>query len=436
MSIEILILLLLIIANGVFSMSEAAVISARKARLQQRAEEGSPGAQAALKLTEDPGRFLSTVQIGITLIGILSGAFGGSAVAESIAPLFLSIPALAPYSGALSITLVVLLVTYLSLVIGELVPKQLALNDPEKIASFIARPMNTLSTLTAPVVSLLTWSTNLVLRLIGARKSEEPPVTQEEVEIMLEQGAQAGVFESVEHELVANVFRLSDRRVRAVMTPRTDMTWLDLDDPIDVTLKKMVESTYTYFPVFQKDMQHLAGVVSVKDIWARQVAGEPFDLRAVLLDPLVIPSGTPALKALESFRDSGEPIALLLDEHGDIEGLVTLSDLLEAIVGEIAEDDETTQETAVQREDGSWLFDGLADIDQVEDMLDAEIFPVEERGDYETLGGFVMMRIGRIPTTGDHFEWQGVSFEVLDMDGRRVDKVLVRRLQTGTDSKD
>lgn len=434
---EVIILLLLIIANGVFSMSEAAVISSRKTRLQQRADEDDAGAKAALAIAEEPARFLSTVQIGITLIGILSGAFGGSAVAEDVVePLIQQIPALEPYSEGISVALVVIVVTYLSLVIGELVPKQLALNNAESIAALVARPMNMLTRITSPIVALLTTSTNLLLRLLQVQESEEPPVTQEEVEIMFEQGAVAGVFAAAQQDIVTNLLRLGDQRVRAVMTPRTDMTWLDLDDSEETHRLKITSSGYNYYPVFQKDMQHFVGVVSVKDLWAQQTAGKPLDLRAIVTEPLMIPSSTPALKALAAFRESGKPVALLLDEQGDIEGLVTQVDLLEALVGDIAEGTESPADSVKQREDGSWLLDGLLSINEVEDVLDADVFPEEEHSDYDTLGGFVMMRVGRVPSTGDRFDWLEHTFEVVDMDGRRVDKVLVKRQPATIDSKD
>lgn len=435
MSTEIVILLLLILANGVFAMAEAAVISSRKTRLQQRAEEGDAGARAALTIAEEPTRFLSTVQIGITLIGILSGAFGGSAVAESVVePLLVQVPVLEPYSEGLSVAIVVLIITYLSLVIGELVPKQLALNNAEGIASLVARPMNVLTKITSPVVAVLTASTNLVLRLLQVRESTEPPVTQEEVEIMFEQGAEAGVFQLAQQDIVANTLRLGDQRVRAVMTPRTDMIWLDLDDSADAIREKVAASQHTYYPVFQKDMQHFIGVVSIKDLWLQVIQGKLLDLHTLTTEPLVIPSSAPALAAYEGFRKSGKPIVMLLDEHGDIEGLVTMADLFEAVVGEISASSGIPDLSSVQRDDGSWLLDGLLTIDEVEDLLDEDIFPDDERSDYDTLGGFVMMRIGRIPSPADNFEWEGLAFEVMDMDGRRVDKVLVKRVISETTS--
>jgi putative hemolysin len=421
-TVELVFLLLLSVANGVFAMSEAAMISARKTRLQQRAEAGDAGARAALKLAESPNRFLSTVQIGITLIGILSGAFGGSTLAQNLAPIFEQIPVLAPYSEALSVVVIVLFITYLSLVIGELVPKRLALNNPEGIAAAVARPMSFLSKITSPIVSFLGISSDLVLRLLGVKLSDEPPITEEEVKIILEQGEEAGVFEEAEREIMTNVFRLGDWRVHSVMTPRTDIVWLDLDDSPEANRKKITESRHIAYPVFKKDRQHLMGIVSVKDLWAQDI--QTMNLQAALTQPLFIPANTPSLKALELFRQSGTHMGIVIDEHGDPEGIVTLTDLIEAIIGDIASEHSESQ--AVQREDGSWLLDGLMNIHEAEEILEMDIFPDNERSNYQTVGGFVMMRVGRIPLTGDHFEWNELRFEVMDMDGRRVDKVMVK----------
>lgn len=428
-SVEIVFLLLLTVANGVFAMSEAAMISARKTLLQQRAEAGDAGASAALQLVESPSRFLSTVQIGITLIGILSGAFGGSTLAQNLAPVFERIPLLAPYSQVLSVAIIVLFITYLSLVIGELVPKRLALNNAERIAAAVARPMSLLSRITAPVVSLLGFSSDLVLRLLGVKLSDEPPITEEEVKIILEQGEEAGVFEETEREIMTNVFRLGDWRVHSIMTPRTDIVWLDLDDSPEINRKKIAESHHTSYPVFQKDRQHLMGIVSIKNLWTQEAVGQTMDLQGALTQPLFIPANTPALNALELFRQSGMYVGIVIDEHGDLEGLVTMTDLIEAIIGDIATEHGESQ--AVQREDGSWLLDGLMNIHKVEEILEMDIFPDDERSDYQTVGGFVMMRVGRIPSTGDHFEWNELRFEVIDMDGRRVDKVLITLTEPG-----
>jgi len=426
-SVEIVFLLLLTVANGIFAMSEAAMISARKTRLQQRAEAGDAGARTALQLAESPNRFLSTVQIGITLIGILSGAFGGSTLAQKLAPVFEQIPALAPYSEALSVAVIVLFITYLSLVIGELVPKRLALNNAEGIAAAVARPMSFLSKITSPVVSLLGISSDLILRLLGVKPSDEPPITEEEVKIILEQGEEAGVFEEAEREIMTNVFRLGDWRAHSIMTPRTDIVWLDLDDSAEINRKKIIESRHTSYPVFQKDRQHLLGIISIKDLWAQEAKGQPMNLQTALTQPLFIPGNTQALKALALFRESGTHIGIVMNEHGDPEGIVTMIDIIEAIIGDIAPTADDA--TAVQREDGSWLLDGLVNLHEAEEILELDIFPDDERSDYQTLGGFVMMRVGRIPSTGDHFEWNNLRFEVMDMDGRRVDKVMISTIE-------
>lgn len=426
MTAEFIFILLLIIANGIFAMSEAAMISARRARLQQRAEEGSAGAAAALKLSDEPDRFLSTVQIGITLIGILSGAVGGSTLARSVEPAIRSIPALAAQSEAISVFVVVLFITFLSLVIGELVPKRLALNNAESIASLVARPMQVLSALTAPVVGLLSFSTRVVLLLLGVRPSEEPPVTEEEVRIMLEQGAEAGVFASSEQKMVENIFRLADWRTSAVMTPYTEVEWLDIDDPTSEIIRQVSRSRFFAYPVYQGDHRNMLGVVLLEDLWMQLASSQPLDLRAALKPPLVLPENALAMSALEQFRETGQRLALVIDEHGSISGVVTPQDILEAVLGDLPTEAEAR---VTRREDGSWLMDGMLHIDAVEDLLnDKSLFPPDERGDYQTLGGFVMMRIGRIPQAADHFDWNGMRFEVMDMDGRRVDKILVSRL--------
>lgn len=422
MSLEFLFVLILIVANGVFAMSEAAMISARRARLQQRAEEGDSGAATALKMIEEPSRFLSTVQIGITLIGILSGAVGGSALAENIQPLLENIPPLRPHSAALSVLLVVLLITYLSLVIGELVPKRLALNNAEGIAAVVARPMGLLSRLTAPAVAVLTFSTRLVLMLLGVRPSDDPPVTEEEVRIMLEEGAEAGVFEVDEQQMVENIFRLADWRTSAVMTPYTEVIWLDINAPADETIALISRSRFVAYPVFQHDPRTPLGVVMLEDLWAQLASAQPLDLKAALKPPLYIPENALALRALDLFRQTRQRLALVIDEHGSVSGVITPQDILESVMTDLENEAEAE---IVRRADNSWLVDGMMNIDEFEDYLDLDIFPEEERGDYDTIGGFVMMRIGRIPQTADQFTWNGLNFEVMDMDGRRVDKVLV-----------
>ena len=425
MTLEILTILLLTIANGIFSMSEMAIVSARKARLQEQAEQGNAGAKAALKLANSPNRFLSTVQVGITLIGTLAGAFGGAALAKPLAAYLALIPALKSSSEAIAFGLVVVLISYLSLILGELVPKQLALKSPEKIAAAIAAPMQLVEKLMAPIVSLLSFSTELVLKLLRANKpSDEPLVTEEEIKVLVRQGAAAGMFDVAEQDMVERVFHLGDQHVNALMTPRPDIVWIDLDDSAEVTRQKLVDSQHSRIPVCQETLDNILGVAHVSDILARSLLDQPIDLPTLLRQPLLIPETTHALRVLELFKQSGTHIALIVDEYGVIQGLVTLNDVMEVIIGDVPAED-NPEANAIQREDGSWLLDGMLSIAELKEIFKFDELPHEESGKYQTLAGFVIMQLGRIPRSTDHFEWLGFRFEVIDMDGNRVDKVLV-----------
>jgi putative hemolysin len=425
LSLEVFFVVALILVNGVLAMAEMAVVSARKIRLQQRASEGDEKARAALFLAEDPGDFLSTVQIGISLVGILAGAFGGATIAEQLAARLSEILWLAPYSEALSVGVVVLAITYLSLVFGELVPKRLALNNAERTAATLAGPMRTLARLTSPAVRLLSFSTDLVLRLLGAKKSNEPLVTEEEVRVMIEQGTEAGVFEAAEQDMVAGVFRLGDRRVGTLITPRTEIVWLDLEDPPEVNQRKIIESVHSIFPVAEGSLDNVLGVVLAKDLLVSSLEGRPVILKDLLREPLYVPENMAALKALELLRAARLPMALVIDEYGGLQGMVTLNDILQAIVGEVSAPGEGEEPGIIQREDGSWLLDGMLPVDEFAELFDLDELPEIETAQYQTLGGFVMSHLGRIPTPGDHFEWADLRIEVMDMDGFRVDKVLV-----------
>ncbi len=424
---EIVIILVLILLNGVLAMSEISVVSARKARLQQRAEEGDSGAAAALELANSPGRFLSTVQIGITLVGIFAGAFGGATIARPLGDNLAQIPVLEPYSDAISVAAVVLLITYLNLVLGELAPKQIGLNNSEKIASRVAPLMKVLARIAGPVVSFLTFSTDLILRLLGIRQSNEPAVTEEEVRILIAQGAETGVFEPIEQEMVRHVFRLSDRRVNSLMTPRPEIIWLDIEDTPEEIRNNVIVSDHSQLPVAAGDLDHLLGYVRVTDLMVQCVEGRPMDIQSALQPALFIPESMPAFDVLEKFKETGSQIAFAIDEYGGIQGLVTLRDILEAIVGDIPEADEEEDPDIVQREDGSWLLDGMLPIDEFRELFDLEELPGEEEHYYQTLGGFVMTMLGRIPSPSDNFEWGDLRIEVLDMDGNRIDKLLVAR---------
>jgi len=422
---EVLFILLLVVANGVFALSEMAVVSARKVRLQQWANEGNTNARTALELANAPTRFLSTVQVGITLIGILAGALGGATIAKKIALLLSQIRLLAPYSQAIGLGIVVVSITYLSLIIGELVPKRVALNNPERIAATIATPMRALSALASPVVHLLSTSTEVALRLLGIKPSLEPQVTEEEIRVLIKQGTEAGTFEVAEQDMVQRVFRLGDRQVSGLMTPRLEIVWLDLEDLAENNRHKMARSAHSRFPVCQGGLDNVIGVVQVKDLLARSLAGEVIDLTAALQTPLFVPESMPALNVLELFKKSGTHTALVVDEYGVVQGLVTLNDILEAIVGDIPSVDELAEPQVVQREDGSWLLDGLLPVEDFFELFNIQALADEQRGNYQTLGGFVTTHLGRIPAAADHFEWRKLRFEVMDMDGNRVDKVLI-----------
>jgi putative hemolysin len=429
-ALEILFILLLVIANGVFSGSEIAVVSARKVRLEQLADRGNRGARIALRLVNAPNDFLSTVQIGITLIGILSGAVGGATIAQRLKTIFDNVPALQTYSESISVAIVVSIITYFSLVIGELVPKRIALNDPERLACTIAPPMRFLSRLTAPIVHILGISTDALLNLLGIKASNEPEITEEEIKVLIRQGAASGVFEETEHEIVQRVFRLGDRPVKAIMTPRTEITWLDIESSIEENLQEVQHSNHSRFPVGRDSLDNCLGIVRGSHLLSEYLSNQVVNLEGILQPPLYVAEGTRALNVLEQFRQTGVHIALVTDEYGGIEGLVTLNDLMEAIVGDLPSVEDQEDPLIVQREDGSWLLDGSLDINDFADLVKKESLLEEATGSFHTVGGFVMHCLGHIPHSGEHFEWSGLRLEVVDMDGIRIDKILVTPLAT------
>ena len=446
--IEGLLILVLIIANGIFSGSEIAVVSARKVRLEQQAERGNRKAGAALKLANAPNDFLSTVQIGITLIGILSGAVGGATIAQRLEPLLASVPWIGRSSAeGLSVALVVGVITYLSLVIGELVPKRIALNDPEAIACAVAGPMRALSRFSAPVVRLLGSSTETLLRLMGIRDSGEPDLTEDEIKALIRQGAEAGVFDQAEHSMVQRVFRLGDRPIRSLMTPRTEISWLDAEASPLEQLETVIGSNHSRLPVGRGSLDACEGVLRTSHFLVAErlsrtgrdpsetaaspqpEAGGPVVLGPLLQPPLYVAETMRALAVIERFRESGSHIALVTDEFGGIEGLVTVTDLMEAIVGDLPSAEDEEDPSVVQREDGSWLVDGLLEFEFFKELVGRSSLAGEGSGDFHTLGGFAMHHLGHIPRSGEHFQIDGLRIEILDMDGNRVDKVLVSVLQ-------
>jgi putative hemolysin len=426
--VDILLIFLLIVLNGLFAMSEIALISARKTRLQHWAEEGRKGAARALQMANEPSHFLSTVQVGITLIGILNGAIGESAIADRLHDQIAQIPDLAPYSKPLSVGLMVLIVTYFSLIIGELVPKRLAMRNPEPIASFFSGPMRLLSIVAFPLVKLLSLSTELMLKLFGRKKGKEPSITEEEIQVLLEQGTEEGVFEPAEHELVSNIFRLDDRTIASVMTLRKDMFFLDLEDSFEENREKLVRSHYSRFPLCRGGFDQIVGILRAKELLNNQMSGTPLDLTALAKPPMYVLANISLMHFLQECKKNRAHFALVVDEYGDVEGLVTLNDVMEAIVGDIASEDLAEEPMMVQRGDGSWLIDGMMPVDKFKDLLDVDGLPDEAKGHFHTVGGFVMQHMGRVPAAADSFEWEGLRIEVVDMDKNRVDKLLVSKL--------
>jgi putative hemolysin len=427
--IEIIILLVLIFANGIFSGTELAVVSARRGRLQQRAEEGDVGAAAAIKLQEDPNRFLSSVQIGITLIGTLTGVFGGASIANTLEVPLRSIPLLAPYAPSIALTTVVLIITYLTLVLGELVPKRLALQNAERIAGAMARPMTLIARISSPVIWLLSFSTQLVLRLLGQGAVAEERVTEEDIRQMVREGAEGGEVEPHEQQIIERLFLATDRAVRHIMTPRRDVYMLEAEATLGQVMPDLIESGFSRFPVYEKEPDKIVGMVHVRDMLKLlQTDGRDVTVRNAMSPPLYVPENSQAMALLPIFRKSQRHMAIVVGELGGIEGVVTLEDVLEEIVGEIPDEyDELDDPSIVRREDGSLLVDGVLPIDEVRTLLKVEELPGEQTYRFDTLAGFVISLIGHIPTVGEYVEWQHWKFEVVDMDGLRVDKVLIQR---------
>lgn len=420
---EILLILLLVLLNGVFAMSEMAIVSARKARLQHQANRGNRKARVALELALAPDRILSTVQVGITLVGILAGAIGGVTLSDNMGAWLAGIPFLAPWSDVLGMVLVVMGITYLSLVLGELVPKRIALNHPEWIACRVAGPMKAVSLLAWPLVRLLELSTRAVLFVIRTPQGNDPPVTEEEIQVILEQATHHGVLNPVEHAMVTNVFRLEDQHVGSLLTPRHAVTWLDTNLPLAALQQQVREFRFTMYPVCRGRLDDALGFVEARDLLVLDPDTPP-DWNRLVVEPLLIPETLPALDVLETFRRRRARIALVIDEYGAVEGLVSLSDLLEAIVGDPPSARGDTDRDGVTT-GNTWLLEGSTLLDEIQDRLPRGSFPDSERGQYHTLAGFVLARLGHIPAEGESFSWRGTRFVVLRMHGIRIGQVQV-----------
>lgn len=424
---EVALLLVLILLNGVFAMSEIALVTARKARLQKYIEEGDAAAVAAVKLGEDPTRFLSTIQIGITSIGVLNGIVGEAALARPFAIWMEELGVGQPLSGYLATGLVVVTITYFSIVLGELVPKRLGQLSPENTARLVARPMTWLASLTKPFVRLLSGSTHLVLRLMGVRDNGAPKVTEEEIHAMLAEGSDAGVIERHEHQMVRNVFRLDDRQITSLMVPRSELVYLDVDTPWEENLRIIEASERSRFPVVRGGLDNILGVVNARQLLTATLRGKVPDLTKNLQAPVYLPESLTGMELLENIRASGVQLTFIIDEYGEVQGIVTLQDVMEAITGEF-KPNKAEDAWAVQREDGSWLLDGLIPVPELKDRLELRSVPEEEKERYHTLSGMMMLLMGKVPQTADKVEWAGWSLEIVDMDGKRIDKVLACRL--------
>lgn len=424
---EIFILIALIILNGAFAMSEIALVTARRARLAKLAEEGDASAAVAIKLGEEPTRFLSTIQIGITSIGILNGIVGEAALASPLATWLQALGVAQRPSEIGATVLVVVVITYVSIVVGELVPKRIGQINPEGIARLVAKPMNTLSIVSRPFVRLLSTSTALLLRIMGQRDEKGPGVTEEEIHALLEEGSEAGIIEKNEHAMVRNVFRLDDRQIGSLMVPRSDIVWLDVNRPLEENLARMAESDHSRFPVCRGGLDDILGIISSKQLFNQTLKGGKADFTRQLQSPVYVPESLTGMELLDQFRASSSRMVFVIDEYGEVQGMVTLQDVMEAVTGEF-QPHRLEDAWAVQREDGSWLLDGLIPLPELKDRLELKSAPEEDKGRYHTLSGMIMWLLGRLPRTGDVTVWEQWRLEVVDLDGKRIDKILASRI--------
>ena len=432
---QILLLLTLIIINGLFSMTEMAVVSTRRARLQACLENGDRRAQTVLDLLDNPNDFFSTIQIAISLIGVITGAIGAQTFSHYLVDILVKVSFLKGIAQPLSVLLISILITYFSLVIGELIPKRIATNNPEKIAMAMCGPIKVIAAVFRPIVRILSFSTEAGLKLMGIKNSEENTV--DEIKVMIEQGKQDGVFEENEQDIVESVFRMSDRTVDALMTPRTELPWIDLEEPVEESLKEIASSTYHYFPLVRGNPDNVIGVLSSKALLDAYIRGETLDLEKIAEPPLFVPESKPALSLLDDLKASESNFAVVLDEYGGFSGMITPYDLLNELVGDVTNigDEPNDEEDILVRDDGSWSFDGLVDIEEFKETIGVRDLPDEDRVGYQTLAGFILSYRGAIPSIGDNFDWNGFHFEIADMDGLRIDRVIVSRIERQTENE-
>lgn len=424
--LELAIIFILILANGVFAMTEIAIVSSRKARLERHVAEGSEGAKAALKLADDPTQLLATVQVGISVIGVVTGAYGGATIAQALSIYFKPLPLIGAYANTVSMVVVIAVITYISLIIGELVPKKIALNNPESIAIAIAIPMQFFSSIFSPLIQLLSISTEFVLKTMGVRAPGDAGVTEEEIKFLIAEGTALGTFEETEREIVDRVFRLGDMRVFSLMTPRTQIDWLDLEETDEYIWAVLTESNHSKLPVCRGSMDDIVGFVYTQNFLS--VRGSiTLSIEQNIQKPLFVPRSLRAFKLLEQFQQTGVHIAFVIDEFGGMIGLVTLHDILEQLVGELPQEEEDDP-SIIKRDDTSWYIDGLLPIVEFKEVFGIEIMPGEGKDHYQTIGGFITSYLGNMPKIGESFEWSGLRFEIVDMDRMRIDKIIVTKL--------
>ena len=437
-AIEIIMLFVLILINGLFSMTEMAVVSSRRARLQTALDDGDRRAKTVLDLLDNSNDFFSTIQIAITLIGVITGAIGARTFSGYLADLLVKVSWLKGIAQPLSVLLISCLITYFSLVIGELIPKRIATNNPEKIAMAMCGPIRVLSKIFLPVVRVLSFSTETGLKIIGIKETEESAVSEDEIKVMIEQGKQDGVFEENEQDIVESVFRLSDQTVDALMTPRTELDWIDLEEPVEESLKEIAASTYHYFPLVRGNPDNVLGVISSKALLDAYIRGDQIDLEKIAEPPLFVPESKPALSLLDDLKASESNFAVVLDEYGGFSGMITPYDLLNELVGDVTNigDEPNDEEDILIRDDGSWSFDGMVDIEEFKETIGVRELPDESRIGYQTLAGFILSQTGSIPAAGYCFDWNGFHFEIVDMDGLRIDRVFVSRIEADPEQKE
>lgn len=420
-------ILILIIANGVLAMTEMAVVSARKSRLQEWADDGDKSAKLAVEIVNSPTEFLSTIQFGITLVGIIAGTFGGATLAKELAVYLADIPPLAPYAEAVAFALVVTVITYMTLIIGELVPKRIALYAPENISKHLAAPIKVLSKIVRPIVQLLSWSTNFVVHLLGIHRHAEPVVTEGEMEILVEQAAKAGIFKETEQKMLTRVLKLGNRKLASLMTPRKEVVCLDVKASPEDVLKFISTTQHTRFPVVQGSLDQVLGMLESKQLVRLMAESKPIDLQSIMLQPVYVPENTTPMELLERFRDSRQRVALVLDEYGSLLGLVSRDDVFKAIVGDLFVFSETPKWKANKQVDGSWIVDGLIPLEEFNKIFEADKLLTDEESSYNTLAGFILNTLGHLPKENDSFDCHGLHFQILAMDLHRIKKVLITK---------